>query len=97
MNPTGVAAIEGLAGLKEKMYSFLVDDNSKHKKANLWIEMLLQVITNIKMYCWTINVWDTQWVEFKVKTIEQKHLKSKKFHCLGLITKCLSKTVDMMD
>ena len=29
---TGVA-IEGFVGLKPKMYSYLVDDNSKHKKA----------------------------------------------------------------
>ena len=31
---TSVKAIEEFAGLKPKMYSFLVDDNSEHKKAN---------------------------------------------------------------
>ena len=35
MNTNSVAAIEGLAGLKGKIYSFLVDGNSKHKKTNL--------------------------------------------------------------
>ena len=30
---TGGVAIEKFVGLKPKMYSFLVDDNSKHKKA----------------------------------------------------------------
>ena len=30
---TGGAAIEEFVGLKPKMYSFLVDDNKKHKKA----------------------------------------------------------------
>ena len=30
---TGGVAIEEFVGLKPKMYSFLVDDNSKHKKA----------------------------------------------------------------
>ena len=32
-NETGCIAIEELVGLKPKMYSFLVDDNSEHKKA----------------------------------------------------------------
>ena len=30
---TGGVAIEEFVGLKPKMYSFLVDDNSEHKKA----------------------------------------------------------------
>ena len=30
---TRVVAIEEFVGLKRKMYSFLVDDNSKHNKA----------------------------------------------------------------
>ena len=30
---TGGVAIEEFVGLKAKMYSFLVDDNSEHKKA----------------------------------------------------------------
>ena len=29
----GVVAIEGLVGLKSKKYSYLVNDNSEHKKA----------------------------------------------------------------
>ena len=31
---TGSVAIEESVGLKPKMYLFLVDDNSEHKKAN---------------------------------------------------------------
>ena len=32
-NKTSDVAIEEFVGLKQKMYSFLVDDSSKHKKA----------------------------------------------------------------
>ena len=43
----------------------------------MWIEMLLQVITNIKIYWWIINVWDTQWVDLKKKHwIETYEIKS---------------------
>ena len=31
-NETGGVAIQEFVGLKPKMYSFLVDDNSEHKK-----------------------------------------------------------------
>ena len=36
-----------------KLYSFLLDDNKEHKKANEYMEMLLRqlVIPNIKIYC----------------------------------------------
>ena len=69
---TGGLAIEVFVGLKPKMYSFLIDDNIEHKKAKVWKGMLLQywVMINIKMYCWTINVWDIQLIESKVRIIE---------------------------
>ena len=35
--------------------------------------------------------------EFKVKTIEEEHMKSMKFPCLVLMTKCIPKTMDMTD
>ena len=37
---TAGIATEEFVGLKQKMYLYLVDDNSKHKK--VWIEILLQ-------------------------------------------------------
>ena len=63
-------AIEEFVGLKPKMCSFLVD-NSDLKKQKAWIKMLFQqqVMINIKTFCWIINAWDTQWIEFKVMTI----------------------------
>ena len=36
-------------------------------------------------------------IELKVKTIEQEHMKSAKFYCLVLMTKYISKTMDMTD
>ena len=41
------------------MYSFLVGNNSEHKKQKAWIEMLLQqqVIINIKTFYWIVNVF----------------------------------------
>ena len=49
------------------------------------------------MYCWIIHVQDTQWIRLKVKTIKKKHMKSAKFNCLILMTKYVSKAMDMTD
>ena len=35
-------AIKGFVGLKPEMYSYLVNDNSEHKRQKVCIEMLLQ-------------------------------------------------------
>lgn len=35
-------AIEKFVELKAEMYLFMVEDNSRHKKQKVWIEMLLQ-------------------------------------------------------
>ena len=51
---TAGVAIKEFVGLKSKMYSFLVDYSSEHKKAYLFtIKMLLQklVIMDTKMFC----------------------------------------------
>ena len=39
---TGGVAIKKFVGLKPKMYSFLLDDSSEHKKQRVSIKMLLQ-------------------------------------------------------
>ena len=52
---------------------------------------------NIKMYYYRINFWDIQWLEFKVKIIEEDLLKSTKFHCLSLMTNYILKVMDMVD
>ena len=45
-------AIKEFVGLKPKMFSFLVDDNSEHKSKRCE-KMLLkeQIIVNTKMFC----------------------------------------------
>ena len=60
-------AVEECVVLKPKMYSFLVDNN-EHKKAKGVNKNI--VATNKKMYYWRINVWDIQWMKFKVKFME---------------------------
>ena len=39
---TAGVAIEEFVRLKWKMYSYLVNDNSNHKKQKVWIDILLQ-------------------------------------------------------
>ena len=39
---TGGVAIEEFVGLKPNMYSYLVKNNSEHKKQKVWIRMLSQ-------------------------------------------------------
>ena len=47
----GDVAIKEFVGLKPKMYSFLVDDNSEHKMQRVWIKIFMQqlMIRNTKM------------------------------------------------
>ena len=68
---TGVT-IEKFVGLKPKIYLYLVDDNSKHKKTKCVNKNVVAAIgqMNIKMFCWKRNVWDIQWIGFKVKIVE---------------------------
>ena len=47
---TGGVAIEEFVVLKPKMYSYLVDDNSQHKKAK-GVNRNIVVITNINTFC----------------------------------------------
>ena len=66
-------AIKEFVQLYPKMYSFLVDDNNEHKKAKGVNRNVVATISRNKykeMYCWIINLQDTQWIELKVKTIE---------------------------
>ena len=37
------------------------------------------------------------YIEFEVNTIEWEHMKSRKYNCLVLMTKYISRTMDMMD
>ena len=57
---TGGVAIKDFLEFKPKMYSFLVDDNSEHKKAkDVNKNVVATIIHNeYKDYCWIINVRD---------------------------------------
>ena len=91
--------IEECVGLKPKLCSFLVDENSEYKKAKSLNRNVVASISHIwyKDVFWIINVWKVQWIEFKIKIIEQKLMKSVKFHCLVLMTKYIFKTMDMTE
>ena len=39
------------------------------------------------MFCWIRNVWDIQWIGFKVKIIKKEPMKYTRFLCLALIIK----------
>ena len=64
---TGGVVIKEFIGLKPKMYLFLVD-NSEHKKGKGVNRYVVAIISHIDV--WIINVSDSQWIEFKVKTIK---------------------------
>ena len=52
---TSGVTIEEIPGLKPKIYSFLIDDKSEHKKAKGMNRNVVAIISNIirtiKMYC----------------------------------------------
>ena len=57
---TAGVGIEEFIGLKPNMYSFLVDDNSEHKKAkrgNRNADVTILAMVNTRMFCWIRNVW----------------------------------------
>ena len=96
---TAGVAIEKIVGLNPKIYSYLVDDNSEHKKEKGVNRNVVAtvVITNIKTFCWIINLWDIWWIGFKVKIIQYELTKSTTFPCLAWMIKYAPKTMDLMD
>ena len=46
---SGSVAIEEIVGLKSKVYSYLVDDNNKHKRTKSVNRSVVPTITNIEM------------------------------------------------
>ena len=69
---TAGVAIEEFIKLKSKMYSYLVDENSEHKKAKSVNKYVVAVISHYeyKDVCWIKNVWNFRYIGFKVKIIE---------------------------
>ena len=69
---TAGAAIEEFVGLKIKIHSSSIDDNREHKKAKCINknDVAKLVIMNRNMFGWIRNVWDIQWIRFKVKIMK---------------------------
>ena len=95
-------AIEKFVGLESKVYSFLVDDNSEHKKAKGMNGNVIAVITHIEYKEVLLN---NKCLRHWINRIQsQNHIigtywikKKKKNHCIVFMTKNISKTKDMMD
>ena len=102
---TGDAAIEEFIRLKPKMYSFLVDDNSEHKKAKGVNRRVFEKINDneykdalLNNICIRRSMNRIQSKDNRIKTFNKiNKMKSTKFQCLVLMTKYISKTVDIMD
>ena len=50
-NETRGVVVKELVALKPKMYSYLVDDNSEHKKAKGVNRNIITTIRNIQIFC----------------------------------------------
>ena len=89
-------AIEEFVGLKPKMYLFLVDNN-EHKTAKGVNRNVAATISHIEYKDILLN---KKCIRHTMNRIQSKghrkeHVKSTKFYCLVLITKYVSKTMDM--
>ena len=89
---TAGVAIEEFFRLKPKMYSYLVDDNSEHKKAKDVTKNVVATISHIDYKDALLNE------KFSMNRIQSKDLmKSPRFLYLALMIKYTSKTMDVMD
>ena len=68
MLQSGVA-FEKFVGLKSKMYSHLLHDNSEHKKSKSVNKNVVAAISHneYKEVLFNKNIWDIEWTGFKVK------------------------------
>ena len=67
---TAGVTIQEYVGLKPKMYLYLVDDNSEHKKVKGINKNIVVTISHNKYKDILLNVWNNRWIGFKVKIIE---------------------------
>ena len=75
-NETVDVAIKELVGLKPKIYSFLVDNNSEHKKKGVDKNIVERITYSeykdvlLNQKCLRMSKIQCQWTEFKVEIIE---------------------------
>ena len=93
---TGGVAIEEYTGLNQKMHSFLVDDNSQHKKAKAVNKNVVTTITHNEYQDVLLSNKCLRhfYRKFKVKIIERELIKPRKFYCFALMAKYISKAMD---
>ena len=76
----------------------MVEDNSEHKKAKGVNRNIVATKSHNEYKDILLNKKCLRYsIEFKVKIIKEEILKSTKFHCLLLMTKYVSQTIDIMD
>ena len=94
----GVVAINEFIGWKPKMYLFLVDHNSGHKKAKVLNKDVVVTIRHNEYKVILLNKKCLRHLLNRIqsKVIEQELIKPTKPHRLVLMTKYISKTIDMM-
>ena len=65
---TSGVVIGEFIGLKTNVYSFLINENSENKKAKSVNKNNFEkkLMMNTKMSFLEENIWNTQWIEFKV-------------------------------
>ena len=91
---TGVA-IKEFVRLKPKMYSFLVDDNSKHKKAKGVKKNIVAIISHNEYKDVLLN---KKCLRYSMNRIQSKDNRAETYEINhDLIRKYPSKTMDMMD
>ena len=96
---TAGVAIEEFVGLKSKVYSYLVDDNSKHKTAR---SVNRNVVATISHNEYKDVLLNKKCLRHSVSRIQSKDHKTgtyeiARFLCLALMMKYISKTMDVMD
>ena len=93
---TGDVATEQFVRLKPRIYLFLVNDNSEHKKAKSVNKNVFAAISNNGYKNVLLN---KKFLRDSMNRIQSKDhrtgaYKIKKNHSLALMTKCISKSMD---
>ena len=80
---TAGVGIEEFFRLKPEMYSYLVDDNSEHKKAkSINKNVAAKGIMNIKMFCWIRMRHSLNRIQSKDHRIRTYEIHKISFYCL---------------
>ena len=94
---TAGVAIKEFVVLKPKIHSYLVDDNSEHKKQKVWKKCCCNN-KSWRKYVFLIKKSLRHW-KYRIQSNDQKKnlMKSTRFLCLALMIKDTSKTMNVMD